>query len=257
MDTIIYFLIIICIVASKTSMYIFIKFLNLKKKRQIRNSLIGFIIMIFLTGIFMGLTLILLLINNPYVYLVKIIVWFVSIQSLYFLNKYSLLMMNLEFDVKYSFKKNWPFQIIPLFIALPWNYWNYMSYYDLNIFSLQPISLGLIIILSIIVFTRSYKRCIIAQKKILDPSLNELYSWIHKGIIGISMTCVLLFSMVLRYLAPPSLSGFIEFFSMISFVIGGCGVIYCVICFYLAFKTPKSLMKSFYKKHRPMWKEKN
>jgi hypothetical protein len=81
-------------------------------------------------------------------------------------------------------------------------------------------------------FSTAYRINVEAGKKILDPNLNELYTWIHKGIIGISMTVVLLSCILIMYFAPPSLYYAFFLLLIISFLIGGCGVILCNLFLY-------------------------
>jgi hypothetical protein len=77
-------------------------------------------------------------INSPYHYLARIITWVTAVESLYFLNQYSRIIIGIETSRIHKFKVFFSFIILPILIIIPWNDWQYLNYSEIGHFSIQP-----------------------------------------------------------------------------------------------------------------------
>jgi len=158
----------------------------------------------------------------------------------------------LDIDRKHLFQIFISFIGLPIFIALPWNDWSYLNHEQINHFSLQPYSIGLIIILGIYICITSIKRCNIARKKILDPALSELYKYIHRSIIFASLSIFPLVGMFIYYMAEETYLPIINFICITLFCSRfAIGIFLSIIGFYIALTIPKSLLKKHYQNTFP------
>lgn len=194
-------------------------------------------------------------INSPYHYLARIITWVTAVESLYFLNQYSRIIIGIETSRIHKFKVFFSFIILPILIIIPWNDWQYLNYSEIGHFSIQPAVILLILIISSYIFITAIKRTNLARRKILDPTLSDLYKWIYQSIIGFSISLIALTSMFVYSIAPPYYLDLLNIMTVILFAIGSIGQLIGIIGFYIALVIPKSLLKKFYQKHRPMWNQ--
>lgn len=193
--------------------------------------------------------------RSPFHYLPRIFTWIVAVESLFFLNQYSRIIVGLESTINHKLRVFFSFIILPILIILPGKDWQYLNYSEIGHFSIQPLVLFVILVISSYIFIMAIKRTSLARKKILDPTLSDLYKWIYQSIISFSISLISFASMFVYSIVPPEYLEILNIITIIFFAISSIGQIIGITGFYIAMVIPKSLLKKFYQKQMPMWNQ--
>lgn len=231
--------------------YLAVRIYLRKYGSKIRKMLLLYITFILLAGVFL-LPFFLLIETEPMIAGVFRLMGMISAtESLYFLNAFSRVVARYKKNTKHQIKVKLVFVMLPIMILLPWNHWNILYIYDIDGWSLQPITIFAIFMTAVYVFATTIIRSKHAVNRIKDPALKETYKWIHRSCIAICFSLPALLSNLIFHIAPPS--EYLFYFSMFAFAIGSVGVITSIVGIYIGLKFPKTLLRRVYEQYEPMW----
>jgi hypothetical protein len=241
------------LVVSIIGLVLVINIFRNRLRSNVRKNLLGFIVLTILNLIFLTFSFAMYQISSPYHSVFRMANWLAGTEALYFLNRFSRFIIDLETNKAHKIRVFLSFVILPIMIMLPWNDWYYLNRFEVGHFTIQPFTVLYILILSTYIFYRAIKRTAIARKKILDPILSELYKWIQYSIMSIGVGIIALFGMFLYCISPLQYLPILNIITLILFTMGTIGMLFGIFGFYVTLTIPKRLLRKFYQKYVPMW----
>ncbi|MBD3354011.1 MAG: hypothetical protein GF364_21190 [Candidatus Lokiarchaeota archaeon] len=248
------FIIVIIVHAVVIGLYLVFKMLMKKQDNKARRMLIGYVLFILCTGILLIISFLLLYTRPLISGVFKMLAWASSVTSLFFLNQFGRFIRKIKSNVRNKIARGIVFGCLPIMLLLPWNHWEYLTFYESGGLTLQPFSLLGVFALSIHIFIVNLKRSRRAIECILDPALAEIYKWVHKGLKAIVLSTPSLFGNIIYYFTPPSFQPLVTILLIGLFFVASIGVIFSMLGIYLALAFPETLLKRVYMRYKPMWK---
>jgi hypothetical protein len=235
--------------------YIIIK-LILKNRSQHKKSLktlTKFIFLFQVALVFLSLTFIFSeqFDIKGYLYIIAIIslLW-----MLYELNYFERIIYKTRMSPELSIINVLVFIFATLFVLLPQNYWFLTNFDQIpeGSFSFQPISFGILIILTSYYTIGTVIRSGIAMRKILDPFLNRTLRLLNLGFKVLSLIVIFLCINALVFIISFDLvlaKMIIEISNVCMVIIGLISINYL----YVGLTLPKFVYKRVFKQYSPMW----